>query len=132
MCVTKKRQSFANISLSRNCISDLISDVVADMDYQLMEKIVSFEVFSFGIDESTDITDFAQLATFIHGDDASLTVTEEFVQLVPTTGMTKAEDILGSLVGALDSVGVDCARAVSVDANDAPSMTRRKAIKIEG
>ena len=57
----KKRQSFANISLSRNCISDLISDVVADMDYQLMEKIVSFEVFSFGIDESTDITDFFSL-----------------------------------------------------------------------
>ena len=26
-----------------------------------MEKIVSFEVFSFGIDESTDITDFFSL-----------------------------------------------------------------------
>ena len=66
-----------------------------------------FFAFSIAIDESTDITGIAQLAIFIRGVDASLTVTEEFVDLVPMTGMTNAEEIFGSLVGALDSVGVD-------------------------
>ena len=43
------------------------------------------------------------------------------------TGMTKAKDILGSIIGALDSVGVDWARAVGVAADGAPSMTGKKA-----
>ena len=36
--------------------------------------------FSVTIDESTEITDIAQLAIFIRGVDASLTVTAEFVE----------------------------------------------------
>ena len=45
-----------------------------------MEKVASFVAFSVANDESTDITDIAQLAIFIRGIDASLTVTEEFVR----------------------------------------------------
>ena len=88
--------------------------------------VASFVVFSVAIDESVDITDVAQLEIFIHGLDANLTVTEEFVQLVPMTGRTKAEDIFGSLVAAFDNVEVDWARAVSVAADGAPSVTGRK------
>ena len=45
-----------------------------------MEKVASVVAFSVASDESTDITDIAQLAIFIRGIDASLTVTEEFVR----------------------------------------------------
>ena len=62
--------------------------------------MASFVAFSVAIDESTDITDILQLAIFIRGVGARLPVTEEFVQLVPMTGIAKAEDIFGSLVGA--------------------------------
>ncbi len=37
------------------------------------------------IGESTDITDVAQLAIFICGIDETLTMTEEFIKLVPMT-----------------------------------------------
>ena len=79
MC-PEKRQSFVNISLTRNTISVRISELAADIDGLLKKKMVSFVTFSVTIDESADI---AQLALFIRGVDARLPVTEEFVQLVP-------------------------------------------------
>ncbi|XP_065809432.1 GTPase IMAP family member 7-like [Labrus bergylta] len=59
------------------------------------------------IDESTDITDVAQLAIFIRGVDDTLTITEEFVELVPMMDTTTAAYIFTALIGALDRVGVD-------------------------
>ena len=68
----KKRQSFANISLTRSTISDRISDLAADMDGQIEDKVASFVAFSVAIGD--DITDIAHIAIFIRGVDASLTV----------------------------------------------------------
>lgn len=93
----------------------------------MKQRVMSFIAFSVAIDESTDITDVAQLAIFIRGVDETLTVTEEFVELVPMMDTTTAEDIFGSVVAALDRVGVDWSRAVSVVTDDAPSMIGKKA-----
>lgn len=97
--------------MTRNTIFDCISDLAADIDGQFKEKVASFVAFSVAIDESTDITDIAQLAIFICRVDASLTVTE---------------DILGSLVGTLENVRVDWAHAVSVATDGAPLMIGKK------
>lgn len=78
-------------------------------------------MFSVAIDEGTDITDVAQLAIFIRGVDDTLTVTEEFVELVPMT------DTMTALVGALDRVRVGWSRAVSLATDGAPSMIGKKA-----
>ena len=51
-----------------------------------------------------------------------MTVTEEFLELVPTKDTTTANDIFSSLVGALDRVGVDWSRAVSLATDGAPSI----------
>ena len=83
--------------------------------------------FSVAIDESTDITDVAQLAIFIRGVDETLTVTEEFLELVPMLDTTTAEDIFRALVGELDRVGVDWSRTVSLATDGAPSMIGKKA-----
>uniref|UniRef100_A0A674DXZ8 SPIN-DOC-like zinc-finger domain-containing protein n=1 Tax=Salmo trutta TaxID=8032 RepID=A0A674DXZ8_SALTR len=123
----EKRQAFANISLTRNTVADRISDLSVDLDSQLKQKVKSFIGFSVAIDESTDITDVAQLAIFIRGVDDTLTVTEEFVELVPMTDTTTAADIFTALVGALDRVGVEWSRAVSLATDGAPSMIGEKA-----
>lgn len=83
----EKRQAFAKISLARNTVVDRISDILADLESQLKHKIQSFIAFSVAIDESTDVTDVAQLAIFICGVD-TLTVAEEFVELVPMMDTT--------------------------------------------
>ncbi|KAK2847545.1 hypothetical protein Q5P01_010544 [Channa striata] len=80
----EKRPAFANITKS---------------------KIKSFIAFSIAIDESTDVTDTAQLATFIRGVDETLTITAELLGLV----------------------GADWSHAVSLATDGAPSMVGRKA-----
>lgn len=86
-------------------MANRISEQSADLDSQLKRKVESFLAFTVAIDESTDITDVAQLAIFIRGVDDTLTVTEEFLELVPMTDTTTAEDIFRSVVGALDRTG---------------------------
>lgn len=123
----EKRHAFANISLTRNTVADRISEQSADLDHQLKRNVESFLAFSVAIDESTDITDVTQLAIFIRGVDKTLTVTEEFPELVPMTDTTTAEDIFHSVVGALDRIGLDWSRAISLATDGAPSMIGKKA-----
>lgn len=53
------------------------------------------------------MTDVAQLGIFICCVDASLTVTKEFVEMVPMTNTTSANNVFSSLVEALDTLGAD-------------------------
>lgn len=122
----EKRQTFANISLSRNCVAERISELATDLDNQLKRKVESFVAFSVALDESTDVTDVSQLAIFIRGVDKTLTITEEFLELVPMLDTTTAEDIFCAVVGALDRVGADWSRAVSLATDGAPSMLGKK------
>ncbi|XP_073714947.1 general transcription factor II-I repeat domain-containing protein 2-like [Misgurnus anguillicaudatus] len=117
----EKRQAFANINLTRNTVVGRISVSGFGQPAEAKSKV------SVAIDESTDITDVAQLAIFIRRVDDTLTITEEFVELVPMTDTTTAADIFTALVGALDRVGVDWSRAVSLATDGAPSMIGKKA-----
>ena len=92
-CVSRKPVAFANISLTRNFIVDRISDLSANLNSQLKSKIKRFITFSVAIDESTDITDIAQLTTFIRVVEMTLIVSEEFVEMVPMSSTTTAADI---------------------------------------
>jgi len=70
----EKRQVFANISLTRNAVAERISDLSANLDSQLKNKVKSFVTFSVALDESTDISDVAQLAILIRGVDETLSL----------------------------------------------------------
>jgi len=125
--VFREAEVFANISLTRNAVAERISDISANLDSPLKNKVKSFVTFSVALDESTDISDIAQLATFIHGVDETLSVTEEFLGLVFMMDTTTANDIFNSLLGVLNRVGVDWSRAVSIVTDRAPSMIGKKA-----
>ena len=123
----EKRQAFANVSLTRNTIVDRFSNLSANLNSQLKNKIKRFVAFSVAIDESTEITDAAQLAIFIRGVEKILIVFEGFVEMVPMSSTTTAANIFTSLVGALDRVGVDWSHAVILATDGALSMIGRKA-----
>ena len=109
-------------------MAERISDLSANLDSQLKNKVKSFVTFSVALAESTDISDVAQLAIFIRGVDETLSVTEEFLGwLVPMMDTTTANDVFNSLVGALNRVGVDWSRAVRIATDGAPSMIGKKA-----
>jgi len=119
--------NFANISLTRNTAAERFADIFANLDSQLKNKVKSFVTFSVALDESTDISDVAQLAAFIRGVDETLSVSVEFLGLVPMTHATTANGIFNALIGVLNRVGVDWSRAVSITTGGAPSMIRKKA-----
>ena len=69
----EKRSAFTNISLSKKTVAERATELSGD---QINDKIKSFIGFLVAIDESTDITDIAQLAIFFQGVDEALTITE--------------------------------------------------------
>ena len=103
--------------------------------------MASIAAFSFAIVDSTAITDIVLLAIFFRRVDANFTFIEEFAQLIPMTGMTKAEDIATDGVAtdgvatdgvatdgvATDGVTTDGVATDGVTTDGAPSMTGKKA-----
>ncbi|QQP40076.1 Uncharacterized protein FKW44_014003 [Caligus rogercresseyi] len=60
--MSKNRQDLANISLSRPSVTERVEELSSYLHSLLNEKIKSFVAFSIALDESTDVTDTAQLA----------------------------------------------------------------------
>lgn len=109
----EKRQAFANVSLRSTVCCFRISELSADLNSQLNNKVKSFVAFSVAIDESTDITDIAQLVIFIRRVE-TLTIMEDFLELVPVTDTTTADDLFCSIVRALDKIKVDWSHSHAV------------------
>lgn len=59
-----KKQEFANVSLARNTIVRTIEEISSNIKRQVTERSRNFEHFSLACDESTDISDTAQLLIF--------------------------------------------------------------------
>ena len=89
----EKLKILNNISLSRQTITRRTCDIADDLSLSLTEKIKAFQYYSIAIDESTDISQTAQLAVFIRGIDNDFLVTEELLDIYPMQGRTTGEDI---------------------------------------
>jgi len=108
-------------------VAERVSDISANLDSQLEKKVNSFVIFSVALDESTDISDVSQQAIFIRGVDETLSVTEEFLGLMPMIDTITANDIFNSLVGVLNRMGIYWCRAVGIATDSTPSMIAKKA-----
>ncbi|KAM9299514.1 general transcription factor II-I repeat domain-containing protein 2-like [Gastrophryne carolinensis] len=122
----EKKGQFSNISLSSNTVAERISDLSSDIYDQLCEKIKCFSVYSVALDETTDITDTAQLAIYVRGVDDNFEVTEELLSLVPMHGQTTAQEIFHQLCDAFQNAGLPWRKFVGITTDGAPSMIGRK------
>ena len=114
---------FKSISLSRNTVANRITDIASNLRDQLRSVALNFEVFSIAIDESTDLTDIAQLAVFIRGCDRNMTITEELLEVIPMHGTTTGDDIFDALMIAIKKYNLPMNNLVSLATDGAPSMT---------
>ena len=89
----KKRQCFADVSLSRNTVVERASDMTDDLTNRLKQRANTFKYFSFAADENTDISDHAQIMFFIRGVDEDLIVTVELAQVEGLLETTRGQDI---------------------------------------
>jgi len=58
------------------------------MEESLQMKVANFRCFGTAMDESTDVSDTAQLAAFVSGIDTEFNLTEESAALMPMGGTT--------------------------------------------
>jgi hypothetical protein len=89
----EKQQLFKTISLSANTVADRVNDLAGDIQRQLKEKCKDFVANSIEIDESTDVTDIAQLAVCIRGVNKDFQLVVELLELVPMKGKTGTDEI---------------------------------------
>ena len=97
------KQKFKKISLSRNTVARRIETIAQNLDDQLESRVKSFVSFSVCLDESTDVTDVAQL---VRGVSSDLSLTEEVLDLVPLLDTTTAANILDALVTSVEAMGL--------------------------
>ena len=121
----EKAQLFRNISLSARTVTRRICEISNDVKRQQVEKLNSLRYYSIAIDESTDVTDTAQLAVFIRGVNDNFEIFDSFVRLVPLKDTTTGADILAALLQCIEQMHLDLTNLVSVTTDGAPSMTGR-------
>ncbi|XP_053483914.1 general transcription factor II-I repeat domain-containing protein 2A-like [Ictalurus furcatus] len=90
-------QSFQNVSLSRNTITDRVKELAGNLATQLAEETHSCLSFSLTVDESTDNMDTAHLSIFIRGMKPDLSVTEELLDVAAMHGTTTGRDIFDAV-----------------------------------
>lgn len=81
-----------------------------------------FVDYSVALDESTDLTDTAQLAMFIRGVDVNFVVTEEMAALVSMKGTTRRCDLMESFNTLVNRYNLNLSNLAGICTDGAPSM----------
>lgn len=124
----EKVETFEKIPLSNDTNTrrtELMADIVKE---ELLEKIKKARNISLAIDESTDVTDMAQLAMFVRFlDEDTNTFREELLAVLPLPGTTKGEDIFNAIQRFFDTNKIPMDKVASLLTDGAPAMTGRNA-----
>uniref|UniRef100_K7GDH0 SPIN-DOC-like zinc-finger domain-containing protein n=1 Tax=Pelodiscus sinensis TaxID=13735 RepID=K7GDH0_PELSI len=118
----EKKQEFANICLARNTVARRIEEISSDIKRQLTSKGVDFDFFSIACDESTDLSDTAQLLIFMRGVDDEMNVTEELLDLQSLTDQTRGKDLFVSVSSAIDDMKLPWNKVTGIITDGAPAM----------
>lgn len=116
----EKKHLFSNISLSRYTVARRIDEIAEHVTSTLQDRATSFVYYSLCLDESTDVSDTAQLAIFIRGVDVQLNVTEELLDLISMKGTTTAKDLYFGLENALKKKTFLCQSSVASQQTELP------------
>ena len=101
VCPNQSR-SFAQISLSWNTVTHRVDDMAEDVRGQIARRAGRFSAFSITCDESTDITDSAQLLVFLRGVNEDFEVCQELAGLETLKRTTKGTDIFLAVQQVMD------------------------------
>jgi len=120
--VPEKVQMFNQISLSHQTVTRRINNISQEICLTLDTKSKNFEYFSLTLDESTDLTDTAQLAIFIRGVNSAMEVTEEFLDLASLKNTTTGRDIKEAVFKCMEDHQLDIKKLIGITTDGAPSM----------
>lgn len=109
------------LQLSDSTIMRRMEDIGQDIRNQLLADLRASACFSIAVDESTDVTDNAQLCVWVRFPKEN-TFQEEMLCLLPLLGQTRGEDILNALSGFFETNNLSWSKLASVCTDGAPSM----------
>ncbi|GFR08065.1 general transcription factor II-I repeat domain-containing protein 2 [Trichonephila clavata] len=92
MC-PEKVNLLKTVSMSANTVARRVENIAENISSQLFDKNGHVEWFSLALDESTDVSDTAQVLIYIRGVDKSYEVHEELLDMYSIHGTTTGRDI---------------------------------------
>lgn len=113
------------VQLTRNTVTRRCEMMGDNLVQQLAKDIDCCECFSLQMDESTDITDKAQLCIFIRMVH-DMTAKEELLAVLHMNAHTRGEDIFQIFKNFIDKTKIPVCKLVSITTDGAPAMTGRR------
>jgi len=117
-----KKKDFANVCLARNTVARRIEELSIDIRRQLAEKSLNFDFFSLACDESTDVSDTAQLLIFLRGVDSDMNIREELLDLKSLKGQTRGADLFYNVCSAVNDMKLTWSKVSGIITDGAPAM----------
>ncbi|UYV76589.1 EPM2AIP1, partial [Cordylochernes scorpioides] len=101
MC-PEKVNLLKTVSMSANTVARKVENIAENISSQLFDKNGHVEWFSLALDESTDVSDTAQVLIYIRGVDKSYEVHEELLDMYSIHGTTTGTDIFKGVEMAIN------------------------------
>lgn len=117
-----KHSKFNDVPLSRMTMQRRVQDLGDDVLEQLVVRAKSFRFFSLALDESTDVSDTAQLLVFVRGVDDKFEITQELAGLASLTGQTTGLEIFDHVKPIVEKLGLSWSLLAGVTSDGAPAM----------
>uniref|UniRef100_A0A669C9P0 HAT C-terminal dimerisation domain-containing protein n=1 Tax=Oreochromis niloticus TaxID=8128 RepID=A0A669C9P0_ORENI len=117
--------SIKALQLSRSTVTRRCEAMAEDLTQQLWKDIRDCQCFSLQLDESTDVSDTAQVCIFIRMVFTDITAKEELLTVLPMKEQTRGEDIFQSFKNFIEKTQLPVYKLVSITTDGAPAMVGR-------
>ncbi|CAI5694542.1 unnamed protein product [Oreochromis niloticus] len=117
--------SIKALQLSRSTVTRRCEAMAEDLTQQLWKDIGDCQCFSLQLDESTDVSDTAQVCIFIRMVFTDITAKEELLTVLPMKEQMRGEDIFQSFKNFIEKTQLPVYKLVSITTDGAPAMVGR-------
>ena len=111
-----------DLQLSNNTVTRRIYGYSTDIQTQLKTEFEICDWFLLQFDESTDISDTAQLAIMVRIVFSNFTVKEDTLQILPMKGQTRGENIYKTFRTYAKSINMHLHKLSAITTGGAPAM----------
>lgn len=122
----EKQAQFSAVSLSKQIVTRRVEEIADNLHEQLATASKNFIWYSVALDESTDLSDTAQLLIFIRGVTENFEITEDLAGLCSIHNTTKGKDIFDELKKVLENFQLPWEKLSAITTDGAPAMCGEK------
>ncbi|KAM4555068.1 general transcription factor II-I repeat domain-containing protein 2-like [Odontesthes bonariensis] len=113
------------LQLSRHTVTRRCETMAEDVTQQLWKDIKDCECFSLQLDESTDVSDTAQVCIYIRLVLSDMSAKEELLTVLPMKEHARGQDIFQAFKNFIEKTQLPVYKLVSITTDGAPAMVGR-------